>query len=168
MTLEIDAGEIKFTNDAGVVKFTTNDTIFHTLTTVDATVNIGTFNFDGVGRLTNTTDFTVASVDPLCTHAFGAIRFSTTGAIGVAPVNQWVTFLGGSIVWVNDDRLTFLSPSPVREEGCTQWMTFTPFISGGTLYIRRKSAWYRGSSGQTVFQVTPVTLECKLECGAFS
>ncbi|WBT40169.1 hypothetical protein [Hyphomicrobium sp. DMF-1] len=166
MTFTASAGRIIATDANGEVKLDTDEDLFHVVTTLpQKSVDIAIVNTSTA--FTNlTTEYGIGACDPSCTHVIGAVRFSGSGAWGVA-FDRWTTYLGGTIIWaMTAPGLTSQTSGDIYGHVHT-FCGYRFFVRNGGVVMERRLV-LPSNPPSVGLAIKAHTITCKLKAGRFT
>lgn len=168
MTLQIDASPFTFTDVNGAVRFSSDGKLFHVLNKVTNSFTIPAYTItQSLGVVNRTDNYIIGACSSLCTHPFGAIFFSRlAGDNSGGAFNRYVTFLGGSAVWLQNGRVSFSNNTNVARN-CYQWVSYNVVIINNAVYLQRRIL-HDEVGGNVNLTIAATGVVCKMEVGAFS
>lgn len=166
MTFTASSGRIVATDANGDVKLDTDEGLFHVITSLPAVAkNIAVLN-TSTAYTDLTTEYDIGACHSSCTHVVGAVRFSGSGAWGVA-FDRWTTYLGGTLVWaMTAPGLTSQTSGDIYAHVHT-YCGYRFFVRNGRVVMERRLVMPSNPPGVWL-AIKAHTITCKLKAGRFT
>jgi len=163
--LLIDDERLRITGADGGTRFDSDEGLFHPITSVQGTLNLGPYT-TGNGTPINVADsFFLGNCHAACTHVIGAMKFTLNNYAAGMAFDRWHTIMGGSAIWVLDGEAGFQQVVGSNQADIIQFVAYSFRVTAGQVFLDRRVAM---GGTPAIYSVLIHQIQYKLKAGLFT